>query len=256
MKFISWNVNGIRACAKKGFIDYLALEAPDMIGLQEVKAKEDQNPILTEAANLGYGTYWHAAERPGYSGTAVLTRHTPLSVIRGLEGRIEDDNEGRVLTLEFEKFYFVTVYTPNSKPDLARLDYRTRWDQAFLDFILSIEVRKPVIFCGDLNVAHEDIDLRNPKENRGNAGFTDEERTGFRTMLESTYTDSFRSLYPDTPLAYSWWSNFFQARARNIGWRIDYHMVSKALAPSITNAFIRPEVLGSDHCPVGVEVDI
>ena len=212
MKFISWNVNGIRACAKKGFIDYLVLEAPDMIGLQEVKAKEDQNPILAEVAELGYETYWHAADRPGYSGTAVLTRYTPLSVIRGLEDRIEDDNEGRVLTLEFEKFFFVTVYTPNSKPDLARLAYRTRWDQAFLDFILSLEARKPVIFCGDLNVAHEDIDLRNPKENRGNAGFTDEERTGFRALLESTYTDSFRSLYPDTPLVYTWWSNFFQAR--------------------------------------------
>ncbi len=225
-----------------------------MIGLQEVKAKEDQNPIVNELLDLGYETYWNAAERPGYSGTAILTKRTPLSVERGLGGGIEDDNEGRVITLEFPDYYFTTVYTPNSKRELERLPYRQRWDTAFFRHMQQLEQKKPVIFCGDLNVAHREIDLKNPRENIGNAGFTHEERHGFQSMIDSGFIDSFRNFYPETPEAYTWWSNFFQARARNIGWRIDYHMVSPQLRSALVNAFIRPEVMGSDHCPVGVEI--
>ncbi len=254
MKFISWNVNGIRACAKKGFLDYLQIENPDIIGLQEVKAKEDQNPILAELNDLGYEVYWHGADRPGYSGTAVFTKKIPLNVELGLDGAIDTDNEGRVLTLEFPDFYFTTVYTPNAKPDLARLPYRQRWDRVFHEHMKMLETKKPVIFCGDLNVAHQDIDLKNPKANHGNAGFTDEERAGFQTFVDHGFVDTFRHFYPDMPEAYTWWSNFGGARSRNVGWRIDYHMVSGILVPSLRNAFIRPEILGSDHCPVGVEI--
>jgi exodeoxyribonuclease-3 len=254
MKFISWNVNGIRACAKKGFLDYLRIENPDVVGLQEVKAKEDQNPILAELNDLGYEVYWHGADRPGYSGTAVFTKKIPLSVELGLDGAIDTDNEGRVLTLEFPDFYFTTVYTPNAKPDLARLPYRQRWDRTFHEHMKMLEAKKPVIFCGDLNVAHQDIDLKNPKANRGNAGFTDEERAGFQAFVDHGFVDTFRHFYPDTPEAYTWWSNFGGARSRNVGWRIDYHMVSGVLVPSLRNAFIRQEILGSDHCPVGVEI--
>jgi exodeoxyribonuclease III len=255
MKCISWNVNGIRACVNKGFLDYLALENPDIIGLQEVKAKEEQNPALSQMQDLGYQVFWNAAERPGYSGTAVLTKKTPLSVELGLDGAIEDDNEGRVTTLEFPDFYFVTVYTPNAKPDLARLAYRVRWDKAFFEHMQKLESKKPVIFCGDLNVAHKEIDLKNPKANRWNAGFTDEERSGFESIVGGWFIDSFRKLYPDLPDAYSWWSNFGGARSRNVWWRIDYQIVSPRLESAICNAFIRPEVLGSDHCPVGVELN-
>jgi exodeoxyribonuclease III len=254
MKIISWNVNGIRACTKHGFLDYLDSEQPDIIGLQEVKAKPDQNPIALELAERGYEIYWHAAERPGYSGTAVFTRITPISVQYGLSGAIEDDNEGRVTTLEFEDFYYTTVYTPNSKSALERLEYRIRWDQAFIARMCDLEMHKPVIFCGDLNVAHMPIDLANPRENMGNAGFTEQERTGFKSMLEAQFVDSFRHFYPDTAHSYTWWSNFFQARARNIWWRIDYHMVSPRLLSRLQSAFIRPEVKGSDHCPVGIEL--
>lgn len=254
MKCISWNVNGIRACTKKGFLEYLQIENPDIIGLQEVKAKEDQNPILTELNDLGYQVYWHGADRPGYSGTAVFTKKVPLSVELGLGGKIFDDNEGRVTTLEFPDFYFTTVYTPNAKPDLARLPYRQQWDQTFAAHMEMLETKKPVIFCGDLNVAHRPIDLKNPQANRGNAGFTDEERAGFQTFVDAGFVDTFRHLYPDTPDAYTWWSNFGGARSRNVGWRIDYHMVSPRLKSAIKNAFIRPEVMGSDHCPVGIEL--
>jgi exodeoxyribonuclease III len=254
MKFISWNVNGIRACVNKGFLEYLQTENPDIIGLQEVKAKADQNPIVSELSDMGYQIYWNGAERPGYSGTAIFTKKTPLSVEVWLGGKIEDDNEGRVLTLEFPDFYFTTVYTPNAKPDLARLEYRTRWDAAFLAHMNEREKKKPNIFCGDLNVAHREIDLKNPSWNRGNAGFTDEERSGFQGMVDAGFIDSFRHFYPETPEAYTWWSNFFQSRARNIWWRIDYHMVSPRLREALSQAFIRPEVLGSDHCPVGIEL--
>lgn len=208
MKFISWNVNGIRACAKKGFLDYLKIENPDVIGLQEVKAKEDQNPIFQELKDLGYEVYWHGAERPGYSGTAVFTKVPPLGVEFGLDGAIELDNEGRVLTLEFPDFYFTTVYTPNAKPELERLEYRQRWDRAFIEHMKRLETKKPVIFCGDLNVAHREIDLKNPKSNRGSAGFTDEERAGFQAFVDAGFVDTFRHFYPDTPEAYTWWSNF------------------------------------------------
>lgn len=254
MKCVSWNVNGIRACVNKGFLDYLAMENPDIIGLQEVKAKEEQNPVLPQMLDLWYQVFWNAAERPGYSGTAVLSKKTPLSVELWLDGVIEDDNEWRVTTLEFPDFYFVTVYTPNAKPDLARLVYRTRWDQVFLEHMRALESKKPVIFCGDLNVAHKEIDLKNPKPNRGKAGFTDEERSGFEAIVHAGFIDSFRKLYPDTPDAYSWWSNFGGARSRNVGWRIDYQIISPRFDNAIKGAFIRPEILGSDHCPVGVEI--
>ena len=254
MKLVSWNVNGIRACANKGFLDYLRIENPDIIALQEVKAKEDQNPILREVQDLGYEVYWHHAERPGYSGTAIFTKLFPLSREYSLNGAIEDDNEGRVMTLEFAEFYFVTVYTPNAKRGLERLAYRERWDKAFYEHMKALEKKKPVVVCGDLNVAYADIDLANPRENRGNAGFTDEERAGFGRLLQGGFVDTFRRFYPDTPGAYTWWSNFSHARERNIGWRIDYFLVSASLVPCLESAFIRPEVRGSDHCPVGIGI--
>ena len=255
MKFVSWNVNGIRACVSKGFLNYLDIEKPDVIGLQEVKAKEEQNPILLELMERGYQVIWHHADRPGYSGTAVFTKIAPLSVSYGLDGVIHDDNEGRVTILEFEEYYFVTVYTPNAKRELERLDYRQAWDRHFYAHLKELEKKKPVIVCGDLNVAHQEIDLRNPRENRGNAGFTDEERSGFQRFVDGGFVDSFRKFYPDLEGAYSWWSNFAGARARNIGWRIDYFLVSASLAPRLESAFIRAEVMGSDHCPVGIELE-
>ncbi len=254
MKFVSWNVNGIRACVNKGLLEYLGIENPDVVAFQEVKAKEDQNPAALEFAALGYRTYWHAAERPGYSGTAVLTKKEPLSVSYGMGGVIENDDEGRVTTLEFDDFFFVTVYTPNAKRELERLEYRQLWDSFFFDHLKHLEETKPVIVCGDLNVAHNDIDLTNPGPNRGNAGFTDEERDGFRKFLSGGFVDTFRHFYPDTPGQYTWWSHFARARERNIGWRIDYFLVSESLVPRLENAFIRQEVFGSDHCPVGIEI--
>lgn len=255
MKLISWNVNGIRACANKGFLDYLRTENPDVIGLQEVKAKEDQNPILAELNDLGYSVIWNHADRPGYSGTAVFTKVDPISTIFTLNGSIEDDNEGRVTTLEFKDFYYVTVYTPNSKSALERLAYRQRWDIAFYEYMKQLEKKKPVIFCGDLNVAHKEIDLKNPKTNRGNAGFTDEERAGMQRFIDGGFVDTFRHFYPDTPEAYTWWSNFFNSRSKNVGWRIDYFMLSDHFKDALQTAFIRSEVLGSDHCPVGIEIN-
>lgn len=254
MKLVSWNINGIRACVSKGFLDYLNTERPDVIGLQEVKAKEDQNPITMELAMMGYGVYWHHADRPGYSGTAVFSKIAPISVNYGLDGVIEDDNEGRVTTLEFSDFYYVTVYTPNAKRGLERLAYRQRWDLHFYEYLKKLEEKKPVVFCGDLNVAHKEIDLKNPKANRGNAGFTDEERSGFDRFLGGKFVDTFRHFYPDLADAYTWWSNFAGARGRNIGWRIDYFLVSESLLPKLQSAFIRQEIMGSDHCPVGIEL--
>ena len=254
MKLISWNVNGIRACANKGFLDYLRIENPDVIGLQEVKAKEEQNPILAELNDLGYQVIWNHADRPGYSGTAVFSKIQPQSVFFSLDNTIEDDNEGRVTTIEFPDFYYVTVYTPNSKPELVRLAYRVRWDVAFYNYMKELEKKKPVIFCGDLNVAHKEIDLRNPKPNRGHAGFTDEERAGFQRFVDGGFVDTFRHFYPDTPEAYTWWSNFGGSRGKNVGWRIDYFLTSVSLVDSLQSAFIRPEILGSDHCPVGIEI--
>jgi exodeoxyribonuclease-3 len=254
MKFVSWNVNGIRACVSKGFLEYLAVENPDVVGLQEVKAKEDQNPVPLELAAMGYRVFWHAAERPGYSGTAVLTKVPPISVSYGMGGIIHDDDEGRVTTVEFEDFHFVTVYTPNSKRELERLEYRQLWDSFFFDHLKTLEETKPVIVCGDLNVAHKEIDLTNPRANRGNAGFTDEERSGFQKFVDGGFVDTFRHFYPDLPEQYTWWSNFARSRERNIGWRIDYFLVSPILRDRLENAFIRQEVMGSDHCPVGLTV--
>lgn len=254
MKLISWNVNGIRACVNKGFLDYLRIESPDVIGLQEVKAKEEQNPILQELKDLGYQVIWNHADRPGYSGTAIFSKIAPKSIMFALDNSIEDDNEGRVTTVEFEDFYYVTVYTPNSKRELERLPYRGRWDIAFYEYMKGLEKKKPVIFCGDLNVAHKEIDLKNPKANRFNAGFTDEERSWFQRFVDGGFVDTFRHFYPDTPEAYTWWSNFAWSRGKNVGWRIDYFMVSEVLKDKLQSAFIRPEVMGSDHCPVGIEI--
>lgn len=253
MKAVSWNVNGVRSVLTKGFLEYLQKESPDIIALQEVKATEEQFPAGLDLQSLGYQKYWNAAERKGYSGTAVFTRIPPLSVRYGY-GMAEHDNEGRIITLEFEDYFFVTVYTPNAKRELERLEYRQLWDSLFFDYLKRLEAEKPVIVCGDLNVAHEDIDLANPKTNRGNAGFTDEERDGFRKFLSGGFIDTFRHFYPNKTEEYTWWSNFFHARDRNIGWRIDYFLVSESLRPRLQSAFIRQEVRGSDHCPVGVEI--
>ncbi|MDD5377442.1 MAG: exodeoxyribonuclease III [Candidatus Gracilibacteria bacterium] len=253
MKFVSWNVNGVRSVLTKGFLEYLQKESPDVIGLQEVKATEEQFPAGFDLQSLGYQVFWNAAERKGYSGTAVFSRIPPLSVHYGL-GMDEHDTEGRIITLEFEEYFFVTVYTPNSKRELERLEYRQLWDSLFFDYLKRLESEKPVIVCGDLNVAHEDIDLANPKSNRGSAGFTDEERDGFRKFLSGGFIDTFRHFYPGKGEEYTWWSNFFKSRDRNIGWRIDYFLVSESLRTRLLNAFIRQEVRGSDHCPVGVEI--
>ncbi|MDD2486781.1 MAG: exodeoxyribonuclease III [Candidatus Gracilibacteria bacterium] len=254
MKLISWNVNGIRAASSKGFMDYITKELPDIIGLQEVKAMENELPIKIELLSLGYEIYWNSANRKGYSGTAVLTKIKPLSVSYGL-GFPEHDEEGRVITLEFDDFYFITVYTPNAKRELERLGYRQVWDSIFLDHMKNLEKIKPVIACGDLNVAHREIDLTNPKTNRGNAGFTDEEREGFQKFVDAGFIDTFRHFYPELKEQYSWWSNFANSRERNIGWRIDYFLTSSSLESRLKNAFIRPEIRGSDHCPVGIEIE-
>lgn len=254
MKFVSWNVNGVRSVLTKGFLEYLQKESPDVIGLQEVKATEEQFPAGLDLQSLGYNVYWNAAERKGYSGTAVFSKIKPLSVRYGY-GMAEHDTEGRIITLEFEEYFFVTVYTPNAKRELERLEYRQLWDSLFFDYLKRLEAEKPVIVSGDLNVAHEDIDLANPRENRGNAGFTDEERDGFRKFLSGGFVDSFRHFYPNKTGEYTWWSNFFHARDRNIGWRLDYFLVSSSLQSRLQSAFIRQEVRGSDHCPVGVEIE-
>ena len=245
MKLISWNVNGIRACVGKGFLDYFKEADADIFCIQETKMQEGQLELDLEV----YEQYWNYAQRKGYSGTAIFTKKKPLSVSYGI-GIEEHDTEGRVITLEFEDFYMITVYTPNSQNELARLDYRMEWEDAFLSYLKKLEENKPVIVCGDLNVAHQEIGLKNPKTNRKNAGFTDEERGKFQTLLDNGFIDTFRYFYPDQTGIYSWWSYRFQARAKNAGWRIDYFLVSDSLKDRLTDAKIHTEVMGSDHCPV------
>ena len=251
MKFISWNVNGLRACAGKGFADaFKALDA-DFFCLQETKMQEGQLDMQFD----GYRSYWNYADKKGYSGTAVFTRHEPVSVSYGI-GIDEHDHEGRVITVEMPDFYLVCVYTPNSQDELARLDYRMKWEDDFRKYLLDLDSRKPVIVCGDLNVAHKEIDLRNPKTNRRNAGFTDEEREKFSVLLESGFTDTFRHFYPDMKDIYSWWSYRFRAREKNAGWRIDYFLTSKRLDDRLVSAGIHTEIFGSDHCPVELDINI
>lgn len=249
MKLISWNVNGIRACVQKGFMDFFQEADADIFCIQETKMQEGQLELETP----GYFQYWNYAERKGYSGTAVFTKKEPLSFTCGI-GIEEHDKEGRVITLEFEEFYFVTVYTPNSQSELARLSYRMEWEDAFLAYLKKLEEKKPVIFCGDLNVAAEEIDLKNPKTNRKNAGFTDEEREKFRKIKASGFVDTFRYFYPDEEGIYSWWSYRFRAREKNAGWRIDYFCVSQSLKERLEDARIHTDVMGSDHCPVELDL--
>lgn len=245
LKFISWNVNGLRACVDKGFSDIFRQLDADFFCLQETKMQAGQ----LDLSFPGYQSYWNYADKKGYSGTAIFTRHQPLSVTCGL-GIDEHDHEGRVITLEMADFFLITVYTPNSQDGLRRLDYRMTWEADFLAYLKQLETRKPVIVCGDLNVAHREIDLKNPKTNRKNAGFTDEERARFSTLLEAGFTDTFRYFYPDLTDAYSWWSYRFKAREKNAGWRIDYFLTSNALQPRLKSAAIHADVFGSDHCPV------
>ncbi len=247
MKLISWNVNGLRACLNKGFLSFVESAGADIIALQETKMQQGQ----AEFDMPSYTEYWNSAQKKGYSGTAVFTKQEPLSVTAGI-GIEEHDTEGRVLTLEYETFYFVNCYTPNSKRELERLPYRMRWEEAFLNYLKALDEKKPVILCGDLNVAHQEIDIKNPKSNRMSAGFTDEEREKMTQLLSSGFADTFRRLYPDVKDAYSWWSYFSNARQNNVGWRIDYFIVSGRLMPRVKDSFILPEVEGSDHCPVGL----
>ncbi|MCI8530832.1 MAG: exodeoxyribonuclease III [Lachnospiraceae bacterium] len=249
LKMISWNVNGLRACMQKGFMEYFQQEDADVFCLQETKLQEGQ--ISLELP--GYYQYWNYAEKKGYSGTALFTKKEPLKVTYGL-GVEEHDREGRVITAEFQDYYVVTVYVPNSQRELTRLEYRKEWEAAFLAYIQGLDENKPVIYCGDLNVAHQEIDLKNPKTNHNNAGFTDDERNCFGKVLESGFIDSFRYFYPEIKDAYSWWSYMFQARAKNAGWRIDYFVVSERLKDRLVDAKIHAEVLGSDHCPVELEL--
>ena len=250
MKFVSWNVNGLRACLGKGFLDAIRNLNPDALCLQEIKMYPGQAEIdLPE-----YTEYWNSAERAGYSGTAVFTKTPPLSVAYGI-GVEEHDHEGRVITLEFDSFYLVTVYTPNAKQELERLDYRMVWEDAFRAYLKGLDEKKPVVVCGDMNVAHEEIDLKNPKTNRHSAGFTDEERGKMTELLGAGFCDTYRTLHPDET-GYSWWSYRFHAREKNVGWRIDYFLVSERLMPRVKAAAIHPEIFGSDHCPVSVEIDL
>ena len=248
MKFISWNVNGLRACAGKGFADAFAQLDADFFCLQETKMQEGQ----LDLAFPGYQSYWNYAEKKGYSGTAIYTRHTPLSVSYGI-GIDEHDHEGRVITMEMEDFFLVCCYTPNSQDGLRRLDYRMRWEDDFRQYLVQLDKKKPVILCGDLNVAHEEIDLKNPKTNRKNAGFTDEERQQMTNLLSNGFIDTFRTLHPDE-VTYSWWSYRFRAREKNAGWRIDYFIISERLRPRLLSAAIHTEILGSDHCPVEISI--
>lgn len=249
MKLISWNVNGIRACVQKGFLEFFKEVDADIFCIQESKLQEGQIELDLE----GYNQYWNYAKKKGYSGTAIFTKQKPLEVTYGL-GIEEHDQEGRVITLEFEQFYMVTVYTPNSQNELARLPYRMEWEEAFKDYLKKLDEKKPVIVCGDLNVAHKEIDLKNPKTNQKNAGFTIEERTKFSELLENGFTDTFRYFYPDREEIYSWWSYRFKAREKNAGWRIDYFLTSSSLEDQLVGAKIHTEVLGSDHCPVELEI--
>ncbi len=249
MKLVSWNVNGLRACVNKGFLDYFRETDADIVCLQETKLSEGQ---LQLAVGEAYEQYWNYAEKKGYSGTAVLTRIKPLSVRYGIEE--DSEPEGRIITLEFEDFFLVTVYTPNAKRDLSRLDYRMEWEDRFRDYLSELDKRKPVVACGDLNVAHQEIDIKNAKPNRGNSGFTDEEREKMTRLLDAGFIDTFRHLHPDRTDVYSWWSNMPGVRERNVGWRIDYFIASARLAPSIKGAEIHCDVLGSDHCPIALDI--
>ena len=251
MRLISWNVNGLRACVQKGFLDVFRELDADCFCLQETKLQPDQIDLEL----IGYEQYWCSAEKKGYSGTALFTKRTPLSVTYGI-GVPELDNEGRVITAEFPEFYLVTCYTPNAQRGLARLDHRMRWDEAFRSFLKELDERKGVIVCGDLNVAHQEIDLKNPKSNRGNAGFSDEERESFTKLLDAGFTDTFRYLHPDATGCYTWWSYMYKARQNNAGWRIDYFLVSDRLRGQIKETPIYHEIQGSDHCPVGLELQL
>ncbi|MGN0131131.1 MAG: exodeoxyribonuclease III [Lachnospiraceae bacterium] len=249
MKLVSWNVNGLRACVEKGFLDVFREMDADIFCVQETKMQEGQLQLELP----GYYQYFNYAEKKGYSGTAVFTKKEPLAVAYGI-GVEEHDKEGRVITLEFDDFYFVTVYTPNSQNELKRLSYRMEWEKAFLHYLKGLEQSKPVVFAGDLNVAHEEIDLKNPKTNRHNAGFTDEERAAFSSLLENGFIDTFRYFYPDQTDIYSWWSYRFRAREKNAGWRIDYFVVSECLRDKLEGAAIHTEIMGSDHCPVELNI--
>ena len=251
MKFISWNVNGLRACMTKGFMDFFDKMDADFFCLQEIKLSEGQ----IEWEKEGYHAYWNYAEKKGYSGTAIFTKHEPISVAYGI-GIDEHDHEGRVITLEYDDFYMVTCYTPNSQNELARLDYRMVWEDAFRAYLNDLKAKKSVLICGDLNVAHKEIDLKNPKTNRRNAGFTDEEREKMTVLLESGFIDTFRHFYPDMTDIYSWWSYRFKAREKNAGWRIDYFLASEDLKDKLKSAAIHTDILGSDHCPVEVTVEL
>ena len=251
MKLISWNVNGIRACINKGFKDFFNEIDADIFCIQETKCQKDQIDLEFK----GYTSYWNSAEKKGYSGTAIFTKQKPISVTYGI-GIEEHDKEGRVITLEFEKFYMINIYTPNSKRELERLEYRQIWEDEIRKYMLKLNKNKPVIMCGDLNVAHKEIDLKNPKTNRHNAGFTDEERNKMTELLDAGFVDTFRVLYPDKENAYSWWSYMGHAREKNVGWRIDYFIVSKSIENCIKEAKIHSEILGSDHCPVELEINI
>ena len=250
MKFISWNVNGFRACLNKGFEEFFKNEDADFFCIQETKMQPDQADFKPE----GYYQYWYSAEKKGYSGTAIFTKHEPISVWYGLDID-KHDHEGRAITLEYENFYLLCVYTPNSQRELARLDYRQEWEDDLREYIKSLDSTKPVIYCGDLNVAHEEIDLKNPKTNHHSAGFTDEERNKFTELLNAGFRDTFRTLYPEK-VEYSWWSYMFHAREKNVGWRIDYFVVSDRIMPKVKDSKIYTQIMGSDHCPVGIEIDI
>ena len=250
MKFISWNVNGFRACLNKGFGDFFKAEDADFFSIQESKMQPGQAEFETP----DHHQFWYSAEKKGYSGTAIFAKKEPLSVRYGL-GIEQHDHEGRAITLEYDNFYLLNVYTPNSQRELTRLDYRMEWEDALRNYMMELDKVKPVIYCGDLNVAHEEIDLKNPKTNHFSAGFTDEERGKFTELLASGFSDTFRSLYPDK-VEYSWWSYMFQARQKNVGWRIDYFVVSNRILDKVKEAKIHTEIMGSDHCPVSIEIDI
>ena len=255
MKLISWNVNGLRAAVNKGFDDFFKKENADIFCIQETKMQEDQLDENIKGIFKEYNSYWNSAEKKGYSGTAIFTKKKPMNVTYGI-GIEEHDKEGRVITLEFENFFMVNCYTPNAKRELERLDYRMVWEDEFRKYLLKLNESKPVVMCGDLNVAHEEIDLKNPKTNRRNAGFTDEERGKMTELLNAGFTDTFRYLYPDKPDMYTWWSYMFKAREKNAGWRIDYFIVSKSIENKIKESYIYSEIMGSDHCPVGLDIDI
>ena len=251
MKMITWNVNGLRAALGKGFIEFCEAEDPDIICLQETKMQEGQAEVILK----GYEQYWNSAEKKGYSGTAIFTKHKPISVFHDIDAE-GHDKEGRAITLEYEDFYIVTEYTPNSQEKLARIDYRLEWEDAFREYVKKLDYIKPVIICGDLNVAHHEIDLKNPKANKGNAGFSDQERAKLSELLESGFTDAFRHLYPEVTGIYTWWSYRFNARVNNAGWRIDYFLVSNRIKDRISDVVIYDHIMGSDHCPVMMDIKI